>query len=128
MMAQPTATPVWLPIETSPRSNQARLVHCPDKKNTFLVSWQTDEGSYYGAEGVWIHFGTGSVLREKPTHWMPLPPPPADGGGVCPFAALLDAVVALCDDHVYHGGEHYECMVQVHRRLAAVIAAQKESK
>ena len=80
MTNQLTATPVWLPIETSPRTRRARLVYCPDNKNTFLVSWQTDEGSYYGAEGVWIHSGSGGELREKPTHWMPLPPPPADGG------------------------------------------------
>jgi len=43
-------------------------------------------------------------------------------------ADLIAAVVSLCDDHVYHGGEHYECMVQVHQKLATVIAAQKESK
>ena len=43
-------------------------------------------------------------------------------------AELIAAVVALCDDHAYHGGDHYNCMVQVHRRLAAFTSAQKESK
>lgn len=42
-------------------------------------------------------------------------------------ADLIAAVVLLCDDHVYHGGEHYECMVQVHQSLAAFTAAQKDN-
>jgi len=74
------ATQVWQPIETSPRTNRARLVYCPERLNTFLVTWR-DTGDRFSArarEGHWVHFGTGSVLREEPTHWMPLPARPKE--------------------------------------------------
>jgi len=66
----------WQPIEAAPKTTKSIMVWCADLRNTYIVSWgHLDEG---GNEG-WKHFGGGSNrLRETPTHWMPLPPPPKD--------------------------------------------------
>jgi len=68
--------PVWLPIATSPRTRHARLVYCPERKNIYLVAWQPTEDTFDYADGHWTQFGSGGLLREAPTHWMPLPPGP----------------------------------------------------
>jgi hypothetical protein len=70
-MANSTTTG-WQPIETSPRNTKARLVWCPERRNTYVVVWS------YLLPG-WIHFSGGDrELREEPTHWMPLPKPPEE--------------------------------------------------
>lgn len=60
----------WQPIETAPKTNRSILVWCPERRNIFQVCW----GGFDG----WLYFGpfTHSVY-ENPTHWMPLPAPPA---------------------------------------------------
>lgn len=65
----------WQPIETAPKDSKSRLVWCPVYRNTYIVSWivpfgEKPEGGY------WAHFGPSVELRERPTHWMPLPEPP----------------------------------------------------
>jgi len=62
--------PSWQPIKTAPKSSKAILVHCGDRRNTYAVTW------FRLYEG-WAIFG-GGALNEKPTHWMPLPAPPAE--------------------------------------------------
>jgi len=64
----------WQPIETAPLTGKAVLVHCPNRKNTYVVFW--DQG-----ESQWRHFGgLSSPLLEGPTHWMHLPTPPESKG------------------------------------------------
>lgn len=60
----------WQPIETAPKTSKARLVWCPERQNTYIVSWSdTPPG--------WLFFGGGGRdLQEDATHWMPLPEPP----------------------------------------------------
>ena len=70
------AAQAWQPIETAPRTNRARLVYCPDRKNTYLVTWLETVDTFDSAEGHWLHFNSGRPLREEPSHWMPLPPNP----------------------------------------------------
>ena len=64
----------WMPIETAPKTSKAILVYCAERKNTFTVTWARDEE--YPWSGKWKHF-VGDLLNAVPTHWMPLPPPPA---------------------------------------------------
>ena len=64
-----TAAPdPWQPIETAPKDGRPIIV--------------TDGAAVYGS--AWWH-GRDSVWLDcdgcTPTHWMPLPAPPADGGG-----------------------------------------------
>ena len=58
----------WQPIETVPVSARSVLIHCPLYHNTFVA----ENGS-----GQWRHFGGGGNVSETPSHWMPLPNPPA---------------------------------------------------
>lgn len=59
-----TASLQWQPIESSPRTSNARLVWCPDRQNTYLVAWsEINHG--------WYHFSPPSArLQETPTLWM----------------------------------------------------------
>jgi hypothetical protein len=61
----------WQPIETTPKTARARIVWCPERRNAYVVSWSELLPG-------WIFFGGGGwALREEPSHWMPLPAPPA---------------------------------------------------
>ena len=61
----------WQPIETAPRTTTARLVWCPERQNIHSVTWWAQENN-------WAIFGGGGrILMETPTHWRPLPDPPA---------------------------------------------------
>lgn len=64
---------MWQPIETAPKTSRARLVWVPEIRCTFCVTWRGDE-----TQGEWGVFGGGiNAVIKGPTHWMPLPDPPA---------------------------------------------------
>ncbi len=55
----------WLPIETAPRDG------------THILTFAAGHGV---AEGYWVSTSDGDTWRDdgaEPSHWMPLPPPPA---------------------------------------------------
>lgn len=61
-----TDKPGWQPIETAP------------KDGTHIIAWQATDGmrvSWFEG-GMWQNFPWRS-RRINPTHWMPLPEPPA---------------------------------------------------
>jgi hypothetical protein len=60
----------WQSIETAPKTRHAILVHCEERRNTYVVTWNPLE-----EPPGWFHFG-GGFLYECPSHWMPLPDPP----------------------------------------------------
>ena len=63
----------WQPIETAPKVRQSILVYCEYQKNIYVAYWDDD----YHPRG-WHHFGgISGFIWECPTHWMPLPAPPA---------------------------------------------------
>lgn len=64
----------WQPIETAPFTSRAILVWCPERHNTYVVTWWG--GSSSEEMPCWRHFGGHSDLHEEPSHWMPLPKPP----------------------------------------------------
>jgi len=71
------AAQAWQPIDTSPRTNRARLVYCPHGHGKYVAIWEADDE--LTGDGCWIHLGGGGPLRGDPTLWMPLPPnPPED--------------------------------------------------
>ena len=68
----------WQPIESAPKSTRSILVHCAEYGNTYVVTWREDV-----EESGWLHFGgCFDRLTETPTHWMPQPAAPAQGGQV----------------------------------------------
>ncbi len=64
-------TTEWQPIETAPKDATNLLLYDPqDKPNHFFV------GFWNGRKWELAHY---SALKYYPTHWMPLPSPPAAG-------------------------------------------------
>ena len=61
----------WQPIETAPFVSGKRylLIESPGIEIPFV-------GFRYNFGGAWFHDGYDQV---QPTHWMPLPQPPAEG-------------------------------------------------
>ena len=81
----------WQPIDTAPKDGTEILVYgiatgelggVHEKPETWKVSWFFKNWSLCGGEGyvVWV---------DSPTHWMPLPAPPANGDGNA-FPTVLD--------------------------------------
>ena len=69
---------VWMPIETAPKDGKAVLLFgiLPGSlgynEDSFVMSVGGWSGERWGAEA-----NNGRFVRFlKPTHWMPLPPPP----------------------------------------------------
>lgn len=63
---------MWKPIETVAKDNRMKLVYCPVRENTYLVSWRTNAVGKTG----WYYVGSYKLLKEIPTHWRDLPEPP----------------------------------------------------
>lgn len=79
----------WQPIETAPRDGTAILVMSDDwpgtktgraeecnGHNTYVAQWWGDE-----EDGRWVCYMDAVQDPDcpiKPTHWMPLPPPPIE--------------------------------------------------
>ena len=66
---------MWLPIETAPTMGQKLLLWCPTRvvQNKHLSPICI--ASYWGFDAqVWVDDAFQNVF---PTHWMPLPEPPA---------------------------------------------------
>lgn len=75
----------WLPIETAPKSDdifnpidvliygvrEGDLSGLDDEPEVWKAHWSSDRWSVSGGNyySTWV---------DKPTHWMPLPPPPTD--------------------------------------------------
>jgi hypothetical protein len=61
----------WQPIETAPQDKDLELlVFCSDTREQFVAYQRRLNGQWTYAKGVF-----GEVIC-RPTHWMPLPPPP----------------------------------------------------
>lgn len=62
----------WKPIESAPRDvDSPSLVHHP--------KWDAPAVCNFIEQfGEWCIWGDGGVPMPQPTHWMPLPAPPAD--------------------------------------------------
>jgi hypothetical protein len=84
----------WQPIETAPKDGTAVLLCWAINAGGKPIDWRTDPttadvfvqvAAWWAGDNDWIVYC--SMVREpslhfKPTHWMPLPPPPGgDGGG-----------------------------------------------
>ena len=72
----------WQTIETAPKGKLGAIdmLLCHAEKRWVRM------GRYYGEIGRWYYSGTNErsqwaqVEGDAPTHWMPLPSPPKDGG------------------------------------------------
>lgn len=59
---------MWQPIETAPRDG-TKLLLCAVRGDEIAMC--------FGLAGDYVPVGDGATFR-KATHWMPLPPPPAN--------------------------------------------------
>lgn len=92
VVREAVAGSLWRPIETAPKDGTAILLfggendanHTPSVPHPLsggpVVGLWSTYGWYEGG-GEWITTffdgGMATVAREEPTHWMPLPEPPA---------------------------------------------------
>jgi len=61
----------WQPIETAPKDGTRFMAYEEaDEAKFYPCWWQEDFGYWEGWQNVWDS-------EPNPTHWMPLPPPPA---------------------------------------------------
>lgn len=77
----------WQPIETAPMDRTAVLIAVPDKDRTGFIVGEAyfDPENYEGGDWWWAGTGWGDypggpvseVNHHPPTHWRPLPAPPA---------------------------------------------------
>ncbi len=58
----------WQPIETAPKDDAEVLLWIPEEEGVEIGFWRSDAGAWDTYQG-W--------LKATPTHWMPLPTPPA---------------------------------------------------
>lgn len=63
------AVPEWRPIETAPKNRTPMIVVC----GVFAPGCITDPWCVWWQGGEWARW----PHRKPPTHWMPLPEPPA---------------------------------------------------
>lgn len=65
----------WMPIETAPKRGEV-LIYAEETGEQFVAFWGT---SIEDGETAWCFArGSGvSFIVRDPTHWMPLPTPPA---------------------------------------------------
>ncbi len=80
----------WQLIETAPKDKSAVIVAVPTKdRDGFIVGEAyfdpetNSDGDWWWAGTDWSDYHGGpmsEINHHLPTHWMPLPPPPAQGG------------------------------------------------
>lgn len=73
----------WRPIESAPKDGTTVLLYFPDR-GSVCGSWDKDEyarkpAPYWSRDTERI-FGVRETRANQPTHWMPLPEPPAPEG------------------------------------------------
>ncbi len=71
---KPLPASEWQPIETAPKDGKRIIVYCPklDGPKENIVSYQRN-----GTNFPWRADEGNLLQRDQPTHWMPLPEPPA---------------------------------------------------
>lgn len=60
----------WQPIETAPKDGTQIIGFCSKHESIFMTLW---EDGHWGLED----WDSQHFCAHAPTHWMPLPPPPA---------------------------------------------------
>jgi len=66
----------WQPIETAPRDGTELLAWWPGPGMGLpAIGWQITNWGRIAGSGMWF---AHSLVGKQPTHWMPLPPPPAE--------------------------------------------------
>jgi hypothetical protein len=63
----------WEPIDSAPKDGRKLLAWSAEADEVRFVYWDTDDE---GEDG-WCD-DLGTVMLDTPTHWMPLPDPPAE--------------------------------------------------
>lgn len=77
----------WQPIDTAPKDGTVFFGFDPEDRYPQPMKWEEYEPQYAEEQeepGYWTYAEAliADVVGEaKPTHWMPLPPPPESDGG-----------------------------------------------
>jgi hypothetical protein len=97
MTSQPKREPMdWQPIETAPKDGNKIILYYRNRHNfgrTVMGCWVTDEqanetdtdgvgleAGWYEQIDNWDDYAQIAIHEGEPTHWMPLPKPPAAHG------------------------------------------------
>jgi hypothetical protein len=77
----------WQPIETAPKDGGSVLIYSPDASDKGIMVGVWIEVEHPELELEWVDAVDGEIIDADPTHWRPLPEPPAltttgkDSGG-----------------------------------------------
>lgn len=69
---------VWQPIETAPKDGTAVLLYIPARRGYFARQDVVPAFWSGWGGGVWENSTSGGKVNDTPSHWMPLPPEPAE--------------------------------------------------
>jgi hypothetical protein len=74
----------WRPISSAPKIDHAHDAH--EYTLRLLLAYPTSGGKMlvwqgYRYDGLWMTESANGYYAVKPTHWMPLPPPPEASNG-----------------------------------------------
>lgn len=67
----------WQTIDTAPKDGSHIMVF-----NQYCILIAAYDEPNYEDDPCWIDLGSSYPIEPIPTHWMPLPQPPADGGAM----------------------------------------------
>ena len=85
LAAQESAVAQWQPIESAPKDGTTVLVGVQHEMYGFVRGYGRFKGNPGAFVSGWISNGfsdpPGNLGLGNPTHWMPIPPPPAMPGG-----------------------------------------------
>ncbi len=81
LAAAPVSPSPWLPIDENTPEDRFLFLYCPADRSHWLAKWQGrgEEACWFGVDELGLT--RRSDAHFEPSHWMPLPAPPAGGGG-----------------------------------------------
>ena len=70
----------WMPMESAPKDGRDVLLYCDDTEEMFVGFWGDARDGNPKKGWVFARQRDVTFMVDTPSHWMPLPAAPVDGG------------------------------------------------